>query len=65
MKEEHTFYEDARQRLQNKQDARLSRVMQQWQEAQRQYQELKNKDPKGANVMQEAMLSVSTRNFVR
>ena len=54
------MYEAARHRLQDKQDARLSRVMQQWQEAQRQYEELKKKDPQGANVMQEAMLTVST-----
>ena len=59
-KEEHDLYEAARHRLQDKQDARLSRVMQQWQEAQRQYEELKKKDPQGANVMQEAMLTVST-----
>lgn len=57
MKQEHSYYESARKRLQDKQDARLSRVMQQWQEAQRQYENLKTKDPKGAKVMQEAMLS--------
>ncbi|XP_022098539.1 amyloid beta A4 protein-like [Acanthaster planci] len=55
--EEREAYEEAKERLEEQEDRKRTQVMQQWQEAQDQYEALKKTDPKGAEAMKKGMMA--------
>ncbi|XP_078592573.1 amyloid beta precursor like protein 2-like isoform X5 [Branchiostoma floridae x Branchiostoma japonicum] len=53
---EHKMFLEARKRVEEKHRLRMTQVMKQWEEAEERYQELKSKDPNGAELMKKEMM---------
>ncbi len=54
--EEHDAFVMAKERLEDKEEDKRTQVMQQWEEAQAQYETLRKSDPKGAEAMKKGMM---------